>query len=286
MKMNSDVFQRVSRAHGAMVGLVIALLMVSGICASGAEPDRVLDYKATPQGVLRLHIFTPPDYKATDQRPAIVFFFGGGWINGAPKQFFGQSRYLADRGMVAISAEYRTKTNSGTDPRACVRDGRSAVRWVRAHAEELGIDPGRIAAGGGSAGGHVAAAAAFCDQFDEPGEDLTVSCRPDALVLFNPVIDNSETGFGYDRVKAYWKDFSPMHNLRAGAPPTLFMLGTEDKLIPVETAKEYERRMQKVGARCDVILYEGQPHGFFNGARYKETMQDVDHFMKSLGWIK
>lgn len=273
-------------SHKTQWKIVTALVLLGGIGASGAEPDRVLEYKVTPQGVLHLHVFNPAGHTATDQRPAIVFFFGGGWINGSPDQFFRQSRYLADRGMVAISAEYRIRSKHGTDPRACVQDGRSAMRWVRAHAQELGIDPERIAAGGGSAGGQVAAAAAFCAAFDEPEEYLIVSPRPDALILFNPVIDNSETGFGYDRVKAYWKDFSPMHNIVAGAPPTLFMLGTQDKLIPVETAQEYQRRMQEVGARCEVILYDGQPHGFFNAAGYNETLHDTDAFLQSLGWIK
>ena len=134
--------------------------------------------------------------------------------------------------MVAICAEYRVSSRHKTSPRECVQDGKSAMRWVRSHSSELGIDPHRIAAGGGSAGGHVAAATATVKGFDEPGEDITVSARPDALVLFNPVYDNGPKGYGHDRVKDYWKEFSPLHNLDKTTPPTIVFLGTEDKLVP------------------------------------------------------
>ena len=117
-------------------------------------PDEQKTYKKVGKVELQLHIFNPKGHKASDQRPAIVFFFGGGWSGGTPSQFYPQCEYLAKRGMVAISAEYRVKSRNGTSPLECVKDGNSAVRWVRSHAEELGIDPSKLAAGGGSAGGH------------------------------------------------------------------------------------------------------------------------------------
>ena len=187
--------------------------------------------------------------------------------------------------MVAICADYRTKKKHNTSPQECVKDGKSAVRWIRRHAKELGIDPNRLAAGGGSAGGHVAAATGTLKGFDEEGEDTSVSCVPNALVLFNPVFDNSPDGYGHDRVKAYWKQFSPMHNIAKGTPPTVVFLGTKDKLIPVPTAQEYKKLMERVGARCDLHLYEGQKHGFFNRARYYETLLEADKFLVSLGFL-
>ena len=97
--------------------------------------------------------------------PGIVFFFGGGWISGTPEQFFPHCRYLSERGMVAASAEYRIRDSHGTDPAACVRDGKSALTWLFAHAEEFGIDADQLLAGGGSAGGQVAAASTFLSGF-------------------------------------------------------------------------------------------------------------------------
>lgn len=251
-------------------------------------PDEKITYKTIGAVDLKLHLFKPAGHSAADRMPAIVFFFGGGWVGGTPEQFYPHCAHLASRGMVAISAEYRVSSVHKTGPGECVKDGKSAVRWIRAHAGELGIDKDRIAAGGGSAGGHVAAAAGTVDGFEEEGEDLSISSRPDALVLFNPVFDNGPEGFGHERVKTYWKEFSPMHNLSRATPPSIVFLGTKDKHVPVETASKYKAIMEEHGVRCDLHFYEGQPHGFFNfGNReyYDKTVAEMDLFLESLGYI-
>jgi acetyl esterase len=272
-----------------------ALLCLSTFCARSAEfegrtPDEeVLVYKTVGKTELKLHVFEPEGMMANEKRPGIVFFFGGGWSRGDPSQFFPHCEYLASRGMVAISAEYRVKSRDKTTPRECVMDGKSAIRWVRQHAGEMGIDPDKLAAGGGSAGGHVAAATATVTGFEEAGEDLAVSSRPDALVLFNPVFDNGPGGYGHDRVKAYWKEISPLHNISAKTPPTVVFLGTKDKLVPVKTAEDYKKRMEDAGVRCDLHLYQGEPHGFFNSTKkkgYQETLMEMDHFLISLGYLE
>ncbi len=110
------------------------------------------------QHELKLLIEKPEAWQATDQRSAIVFFFGGGWVGGTPEQFRKQSQYFASRGLVGIRVEYRTMPKDGKGPpTVCCADAKSAMRYVRSHAAELGIDPQRIAASGGSAGGHLAA---------------------------------------------------------------------------------------------------------------------------------
>ncbi|HSP43621.1 MAG TPA: alpha/beta hydrolase, partial [Luteolibacter sp.] len=264
--------------------IVHATVIALGLSSAGMarEPDQVVVYKKTKQAELKLHIFQPPGHQPSEKRPAIVFFFGGGWNSGKPGQFFPHCEYLASRGMVAASAEYRVKSAHGTTPRECVMDGKSAVRWLRQHAGELGIDPQRIAAGGGSAGGHVAAATAIPDHFEEPDEDKGVSCRPDALVLYNPVFDNGPGGYGHDRVKEYWKEISPMHHIGKNTPPTVVFLGTKDHLIPVTTAEKYRRLMEENGRRCDLHLYEDQKHGFFNQTNrkyYLKTLLETDRFL-------
>ena len=219
-----------------------------------------------------------------DKRPAIVFFFGGGWNGGNPGQFRPHCQYLASRGMVAMSADYRVKSRQGTSPFECVKDGKSAVRWIRAHAKKLGIDPKRLAAGGGSAGGHVAAATGTVPGLDEEGEDLTVSSKPNALVLFNPVYDNGPKGYGHSRVADRYKEISPFHNLRKGSPPTIVFLGDKDSLIPVSTAEAYKKKMEVVGSRSELRIYAGQPHGFFNqgrkGGYYEKTVLEMDKFLR------
>ena len=158
------------------------------------------------------------------------------------------------------------------------------MRWVRHFAHELGIDPHRIAAGGGSAGGHVAATTATVKGFNYP-MDPPVDCAPQALVLFNPVYDNGPGGYGHDRVADYWESFSPMHNLDENTPPTTVFLGTHDKLISVETGKKFQGLMHALGCRSELHLYEAQGHGFFNKNKYKETLYQADLFLTSLGFL-
>ena len=192
--------------------------------------------------------------------------------------------------MVGISVEYRTINRFGTSPRECVKDGKSAMRWIKVHATELGIDPERIVAGGGSAGGHIAAATAMISAFDEDGEDTSVSCIPKALLLFNPVFDNGPTGFAHDLVKSYWKEISPIDHIDDQSPPSMVLLGTEDTFIPVETAKRFERLMSQNGRRCDLHIYEGAKHGWYNLWVSRDAMAEslirMDRFLISLDYLK
>lgn len=256
----------------------------------GFEPDETVVYKETKKPALKMHVFLPPDFKKTDSRPAIVFFFGGGWSGGSASQFYPHCEYLASRGMVAMSADYRVAKTHKTSPKECVQDGKSAIRWLRTNAAQWGVDPDRIAAGGGSAGGHVAAATGTVKAFEEPGESTDISSKPNALVLFNPVYDNGPDGYGNSRVKAYWKEFSPMHNIDKTTPPAIVFLGDKDSLIPVATAEKFKSLMEKAGVKSELHIYEGQPHGFFNyrgdKANYRQTVTAADKFLAKLGYLK
>tara|TARA_B100000809_G_scaffold19840_3_gene17494 strand:- start:19433 stop:22666 length:3234 start_codon:yes stop_codon:yes gene_type:complete len=251
-------------------------------------PDAAVVYKTIGDVSLKLHIYNPKGLKVSDKRPAMVFFHGGGWSGGEASKLFSQAQYLASRGIVGISAEYRVNKRNNSTPRESVMDAKSAMRWVREHASEFGIDPEKILAGGGSAGGHLAAATGTLQGFNESSDNLSISARPEALVLFNPVYDNSEKGYGYKKVKAYWQEISPMHNLSEQTPPTLVMLGSNDRLIPVATAEKYKTLMEAKGVRSDLHIYEGQKHGFFNYSHpehYQKTVAAMDEFLVSLGYL-
>lgn len=266
------------------------LLLLAGMIfspfASQAQ-DRIL-YKEIDTTRLFLEVHQPPEMSADKTYPAIIFFYGGGWKRGNLSQFRPHAAYFAQRGMKCFLAEYRVESKHQTTPFEALTDAKSAMRYLRGHAKELGIDPNRIVAAGGSAGGHLAAATALSPAYDDPADDLGVSCIPNALMLYNPVIDNGPGGFGYKRVGDVYKDFSPIHNIRKGAPPTLFYLGTEDLLIPVSTAETYQQIMEKVGSRCELKLYLGEGHGFFNYRcfdNYRQTIQEADQFLQSLGYL-
>lgn len=167
-------------------------------------------------------------------------------------------------------------------------DAKSCLRYIRVHAAELHVDLNRFAAGGGSAGGHLAMAAVALTGLNQPGEDTSIPCEARALVLFNPVINNGPDEYGYDRVKDYYREFSPAHNLKAGLPPTLLQFGTKDKLVSVKTAESFQAEMQRLGNRCDLLLYPDQPHGFFNAKNgeheyYDKTLLAAEKFLRSVG---
>lgn len=274
------------------LGYVITALSFFPLCillkAEEFKPDETIVYKTIGEIKLVLYVFKPDEHNVSNSVPAIVFFHGGGWSGGKPDQFFPHCRHLASRGMLAISAQYRLISQEGVEPRDCLSDAKSAIRFVRRHAKEMGVDPERIASGGGSAEAQLAAACGTTLGFDDPKEDLSISSRPNALVLFNPVFDNGPDGFGHSMVENYWKDFSPLHNIKETTPPTIVMIGTKDEYVPVETVKKYQESMRNAGQRCDVILYEGEPHGFFNYPKdkYMPTLAAMDEFLVSLNFLK
>ena len=256
-----------------------------------SKPSKQVVYKTAGDVELKLHVFEPKDDGKKLDRPAAVFFFGGGWVSGNPNQFYPHCQHLADRGVVAISAEYRVKNRHQTTPFECVKDGKSAVRWIREHAKELRIDPSRIIAGGGSAGGHVAAATGTVPGLDEEDEDPNISARPNALVLFNPVYDNGPDGWGHAKVKDRFKEISPMHNITGDMPPAIVFLGTKDKLIPVKTAELFQKKMKTAGVQSELKLYKDRGHGFFNakmkdGRDFRESVAQMDDFLKGLGYYE
>lgn len=263
--------------------------MILMACSLQAQRTDSILYKVVDSTQLYLYMDYPPGYDASGSYAAMVFFFGGGWVGGTVDQFAPHAKYFAERGMVCFRADYRVQNRQGTSPFESLKDAKSAMRFVRAHAAEFGVDPDKIIASGGSAGGHLAVATSVIEGYNEEGEDLSVSCIPGALVLFNPVFDNGPGGYGYERIGVQYKDFSPLHNLREGMPPAVVFLGTEDKLIPVECAEYFKTVMEKVGSRCDLFLYEGEGHGFFNYSKlenYKSTVSRTDDFLVSLGFLK
>ncbi len=271
---------------------IFALSMAFSSYGQPAAPPDAVVYATMPQGELALYLYAPADHDPDEALPAVLFFFGGGWNGGTPTQFERQARHLAARGIVAITADYRTKNGHGTTPFECVADAITAMRYVRAHADELGIDPDRIAAAGGSAGGHLAIAlSTVTAESLIPDDPEQTNFRPNALVLFNPVYDNGPNGYGHGRIRERYVDFSPAHNLHADMPPTLVMLGDRDDLIPVSTAEQVRDDMRALGVRSELIIYENQGHGFFNAGRdaestmYHATLAAMDEFLVSLGWL-
>jgi acetyl esterase/lipase len=241
-------------------------------------------YAKRAEGELTLHCFMPADWKATDKRPVIVFFFGGGWKNGAYTQFVPQAEYFAGRGIVAISADYRILNKHKTTPDKAIEDAKTAIRWVRANAGKLGIDPDKVIAGGGSAGGHLAAATALVEKFEDK-DDPKASCKPNALVLFNPFLNGKgRTIAGSDGANIA-EAMSPTLFLKKDAPPCILFYGTGDAML--DMGKEYAAKCKELGVTAELYTAADQPHGFFNREPWiHQTTRKADEFLAALGYLK
>ncbi len=276
--------QDMTTRHNACVVAAILLTVSTAHLSGKANIAGVksFHYKQTEQAELKIHVHFPPGWKADDKRPAILFFFGGGWNTGNIRQFEKQARHMAQLGMVAARADYRVRKRHGVRPDACVEDARSAVRWLRSNSSRLGVDPNRIVAAGGSSGGHIAACTALTPGLEAQGEDHAVSSMPNAMVLFNPVLRVSATAVGGDEKLA--KQISPTLHVAKSTPPALLLYGKKDRLL--QHGIEYGRAAKKAGCRAEMYLAEGVGHGFFNRSPWMErTLQRVNAFLVALGFI-
>jgi acetyl esterase len=245
--------------------------------------QRALIYKKTPQGDLSAYVFYPTDWSPQDHRPACGFFFGGGWRTGTPAQFIPEAEYFASRGMVCATFEYRKIGKTGI-PDICIADAKSAIRWFRTNATELGVDPQRVVASGGSAGGQLAAATALISAFDDDSSQPPVSCIPDAMVLFNPELDLTGEGFNDASGKSMERELSPIFDLRPHTPPMILFFGTADSMLPQGVQAWQESK--KLGNVCELYTAPGQPHAFFNKEPWlTSTVFQADEFLCSLGYL-
>ncbi|QXD22821.1 alpha/beta hydrolase [Opitutia bacterium ISCC 51] len=262
-----------------LLSLVFILLPSAFIL--GNDPE-VRIYKKVGDRELAVHIFKPEKQDAPS--PAVVWYHGGGWNpRGRAGQFFEHGKILAGLGVVSVSVDYRgyEGTAQNRDISNCIADAKSAFRWVKAHAKELNIDTTRIAVGGGSAGGHLAAAVATLPGYDDPKDDLSIEINPSLQLLFNPAVDPSKvTGDGY----------SPLHTVKKGISPAVIFHGKADTTVPITQAYDYQRAMDKVGSECTLFAYAGQSHGFFNHRpgsmpHYYKTVGDMLVYLEKHGYF-
>jgi acetyl esterase/lipase len=250
-------------------------------------------FKSVGDVTLPVYIWEPePDKAPPYPKSVAAFFFSSGWDHGQVAQFAPHCVYFASRGMMTMAFEYRVGSRHGTGPLEAIADARSAMRWIRLNAVELGINPGKIVGVGGSGGAHAIASAAMLNGFDDPGDVLGSSPAPNALVLFNPVLDTSKKGFGHDRFPdaGAAKEANLIRAIRPGLPPMLIMHGTADRVVPFAGTYEFARKSTKKKNFCRLMEFEGQGHGFFNFnlsfEKYEVTLMAMDEFFVELGFLE
>jgi acetyl esterase/lipase len=292
-----------------LAGVVFAGLLFATRSASAAEPpagvvvEKNIVYGKGGTEDLKLDLARPEH--AEGLLPGIVYIHGGGWSAGNRTAYKNDIQEAAKRGYVAVTIEYRlTQPDKGGKAAspfpAQIEDCKCAVRWLRANAEKYHVDPNRIGATGGSAGGHLSllvGVAGPVKKFEGSGGNPDASSQVQAVVnYFGPtdlaamygfnkrvdrLLDTLVGGTAQERPGDY-KAASPVTYVAKETCPILSIHGTKDNLVPVDQAVEFDAAMKKAGATSELILLEGQGHGFKGSAALKAREATFAFFDKHL----
>jgi acetyl esterase len=241
----------------------------------GAQTYIYRELKPEP---LRLFVVRPEGWRTTDHRPALIYFFGGGWTRGDPGKSIGWARMAAYWGMVGIAPDYRTADRFGTTPVEATADARAATRWVEDHATELGIDAGRIVVAGTSAGGHLALWTAIekAPFGSNPEESPTI--KPVALVLISAPSDTTPATWDDNpkflkRFGPHIGDVSPLQHLDAAMPPIIMFHGDADPTVSYRIPVALHDKLVANSNVCEFITIPGGGHGI--GPDWKDKSRSM-----------
>jgi acetyl esterase/lipase len=282
--------------------VLIALLGCARVAAAqnpAAATEPAVHVFASPGGTdLNAYVFTPAGHAPDTKRAGIVIFHGGGWSAGEPSWAFARARHFAERGLVAVAAQYRLSDEKTITPLDAMADARAVIRWMRTQSATLGLDPSRIVADGWSAGAHLAASAAIFD--DQPADATRPSAAPNVLVLVSPAVALESDGWAKRLLgpKTNIKDVSPDAHVRKGLPPTIILQGSTDSVTPLAGVKRFCDRMIAAGNRCELHVYERFGHLFTpagisdtgqpkpDPATRADALAKAERFLQSLGYLK
>jgi len=273
--------------------IIISIFALSSLHAeqvnsADAPEGKVHIYKQEGDTAREMEIFFPKDHDpATKAVPGIIMFHGGGWGGGHRKQFRYLCHYFSTRGLVAATVTYklapkaRTEKTKGTASRkrVCITDAKSAIRWYKQNAKELGIDPRKIVAGGGSAGGHISLLATTNPGLNDPRDSKKYDTTVAAYLLFNPALSAADA-------KDSEVDF--LQHLKDDLPPAIVFFGSEDTWLK----KGWKAASAKISSlniadSVEVRIADGQRHAFFNRQPWTDvTLIEADRFLKALGYLE
>jgi len=256
-----------------------------GGIGADAPAGKAYIYKESAGKPRQMEIYFPPNHDPAKAKvPGMVLFHGGGWGGGSLGQFRIACAYFASRGLVCATAEYQMLSGAdaaklpagGTRKRVCVTDAKSAIRWLKQHAGELGIDPQRIITGGGSAGGHISALATMNPGLNDPADPKDIDASVVAYLWFNPAFaidDDKDT------------EIDVLRHLKADLPPAIAFFGDKDPWKKGwDTAYA---KWKSLGTKTiDLQIATGQTHSFFNSGPWQTvTLIAADKFLIKHGLL-
>lgn len=258
----------------------------------GMKVEKDIVYGSGGGEPLALDLYSPENLKAPV--PGIIFIHGGGWRSGKRQDYKVYTTRFAQHGYVVATVSYRLR-EAGRFPN-CVEDVKCAVRWMRANATQLNVDPDRIAVIGGSAGGHLSMMAGYSSdvaEFEGQGGNPGVSSAVQAVIdIYGPVDFTIEetrdhpllTGFmqgTYEEVPEKFVKGSPITYLDPSDPPTLIIHGTIDTLVPVEQSDLLAEKFQELGIMYWYDRIDGWPHAMDVASPVNHRVEQV-----SLAFLK
>lgn len=237
--------------------------------ASNINEYRDIIYAKYPNKKLSLDLFIPKE-PVIEPMPCIVAIHGGGWVVNRRVWFEPFAKYLASKGLAAVTIDYRKLP--GVKIMDIIHDSKAAVRWVRANAEKYGIDPNSIGAIGASAGGHLVTLLGTTPnnpKLEGSGGNSQVSSAVQAVVgIATPAFNlekesklNKRLGVSKNELKA----ISPYENIDAKSAPLYLIHGTEDRVVPADNSQDLYDKYLAVGAHVELTWIEGEGHGFYEG---------------------
>lgn len=247
-------------------------------------------YKSPGGFALDLHLFLPDSLKEGKKRPVMVYFSGGSWTKGNPEWAFYNCENYAKKGWIGVSVEYRLADRHGTTPFESVMDARSAIRWLRQHADEYHIDTNRIVGAGNSAGAHLVLTTVLADKLNEKTDDLRYNPSVNLLLISSGVYDfmtdaNTSWVAKHLKDKSMVREISPVHLVRKGLPPMLILHGTNDQSVPYNTAELFNEEMKKLGNDIEFHKLEGGPHAIWFDRRFSRTVSALrNEYLKKHGY--
>lgn len=267
---------------------VLSIKEQQAVIRQAAAPEGKVHVYKQVGGVNReMEIYFPKGHDASKRTvPGIILFHGGGWGGGSRVAFSYQCDYFASRGMVAATVTYRLRTKEDraaltagqSTKRVCIPDVKSAIRWFKQHADELGVDPNRIVAGGGSAGGHICLLGTTNPRLNDPNDDQGIDTSVAAYVLFNPALSKSD---------AKDPDVDFLQHLKADFGPAIVFFGSEDKWM-INGWTPAVAKMKSLGiTSVQTRIAQGQTHAFFNRQPWKDiTLIAADQFLTEIGYLQ
>ncbi len=216
--------------------------------------EGLFSFKKSDGVDLKARMFFPDDWSEDDKRPAILIFFGGGWSGRCGMQLKWFWEYYSSEGFVVMIPDYRL---GGPIENLAIPDGKAAVRWMRSHADSLGVDSDKIITMGSSAGGHQAAAMGTVKGYEHESEDLDISSIPNAMVPMWPVLDLTRH-FGNMTNNA--QKTSPSHTIDDDTPPILILSGERDQYNSGHDS--YMNNAKKFDCDATRKIFPGKGHDF------------------------